>query len=94
VGLSFTPPSGPQMLPPEKMSARARVHAVWLALRAGWPIDPETWAFDPVTSTTVVVTDAGVVWGHLWALDAEQGEQLIEDRYGPDGRERARRAVG
>lgn len=93
-GLTTTPPSGTQLLPASRMSEAARVHAVWLALRAGWPIDPDTWAFDPQTSTTIITTEAGQIWGLLWPLTAAQGQQMIEERYGQDGRERARRAVG
>lgn len=93
--ISFEPPCGAQLLPPERMTPRARVHACWLSLRAGFSLDPEGWAFDPATNTTIVVNGRGdTVWGQLWPLDAQQGEQLIEDRYGPDGRERARRALG
>ena len=86
------PPTGPQLLPPERMDRDARAQACWLAIQARWPIDPETWSYDPETRTVIVdVPGHGYTWGIIRGT-ADQILQRIDEVF--QARPRAEAALG
>lgn len=92
--LSLGPPRGAQLVPPEAMTRDQRAEACWLALVAGWPLIPDTWAFDRATNAVIVcVPQRGEAWGP--ARDtADVVLERIERLFRGNARARAEEVVG
>lgn len=89
-------------IPPEdrrvgasRMGTREKVHACWLALRAGYPINRATWGYIPETDQVVVdVPRLGCTFGVPFAAGTEATLVLIGERFGEAKLAQAREAVG